>query len=379
MKAYHIGVISFENKNSERELKAIGGIQGYILELINFLLSKDISVGFIGKVYNFRKTKGLKYYQIQNNVTSTNKFLIQLFLRSFFIKLSKDTIIHAHRPDHFAAFTFLKNRFSVISLHGQQARTVNDRKGKAVRTIYNYLEKFALKKTNAIIAVDEITKNYYLKLYPKYKEKIYVIPTGVNVSSFKPDDKHKVRDKFGFSKIDKIILYVGRIEPPKKIEEIIKAFDILFKNDQTYKLILVGDGVLMNEIKELANRLKLNKAITFFGIRKRSELPEIFNLADISVLYSNNEGSPLSIKESLACGIPVVANCVGDISIVVKNGYNGYLVEQESIDQLALKMEEAVNNASKLKQNCIDSVQDFTIEKVNQDVIDLYKKVLNEK
>ncbi len=379
MKVYHIGMISFENKNAERELKAIGGIQGYIIELINFLLAKDISVGFIGKIYNFSKINNFKYHQIQNEVTSTNKFLIILFLKSFFIRLPKNTVIHAHRPDHFTAFAFMKNRASVISLHGQQAKTVNDRKGKIVRVIYNSLEKIALKKTNAIVAVDDITKDYYLKLYPQYKQKIHVIPTGVNIKDFRSLDKYKARNKFGFSKDDKIILYVGRIEPPKKIKEIVKAFEILFNDDKTYKLILVGDGVLMNETKELTSRLKLDKGITFLGIRKRSELPEIFNMADISVLYSNNEGSPLSIKESLACGVPVVANCVGDISLVIKNGYNGYLVEQESIKQLALKMELAVKNAPFIKQNCIDSIQNYTTEKVSQKVIDLYKELLNEK
>jgi len=379
MRVYHIGMISFENKNAKRELKAIGGIQGYIIELINFLMSKDISVGFIGKIYNFNKKNNFKYHEIQNNVTSTNKFLITLFLKSFFIKLPKDAIIHAHRPDHFTAFSFIKKTPSVISLHGQQAKTVNDRKGKLVRTIYNFLERVALKKTNAIVAVDDITKEYYLKLYPKYQQKIHVIPTGVNITDFKLLDKQDIRKKFGYTNDDKIILYVGRIEPPKKIEDIIKAFKIISLKDKAYKLIFVGDGVQLNEMKELSSSLSLEKSISFLGIRKRSELPEIYNLADISVLYSKNEGSPLSIKESLACGVPVVANCVGDISLVLKNGYNGNLVEHEGIEQLALKMKETIEKQYSMKSNCIDSIQNYTIEKVNQKVLDLYKKVLNEK
>lgn len=377
MKVYQIGIISFENEETERELKAIGGIQGYLTELISFLLSKDIVTGFIGKIYNFRKTKRLKYYQIQNNITSTNIFLIFLFVKSLFIKLPKDTIIHAHRPDHFTAFAFTKNKPSVISLHGQIRLTIYERKGVIVRTIYNVLEMYALKKTNAIIPVDEITKAYYLKLYPQYEAKIKLIPTGVNIKMFKPLDKQKMRNKLGFSESDKIIIYVGRIEPPKKIEDIVNAFETLVKQDKSYKLVIVGDGVLFNEIKSLSKRLELDKFITFLGVRKRNELPEIFNIADISVLYSKNEGSPLSIKESLACGIPVVANCVGDIAMVVKNDYNGYLVEQESINQLALKMEAAIDKSAHFKQNCIDSIQEYSTEKVNQKIVDLYKKVLN--
>ena len=58
MKVYHIGVISFESEGAKREPKAVGGVQGYIVELINYLLSKDILIGFVGLIYNFRKTKG---------------------------------------------------------------------------------------------------------------------------------------------------------------------------------------------------------------------------------------------------------------------------------------------------------------------------------
>lgn len=375
MKIYQIGVTSFENKNTERELKAIGGISGYILELINFLISKNIALGFIGKIYNFNKTEGIEYYQIQNEITSTNKFLISLFVKSIFIKIPKNSIIHAHRPDHFAAFMLLKKRTSIVSLHGQQAKTVNDRKGIFVRTIYNTLEKYALNKTNAIVAVDDITKKYYLKRYPKLEEKVFVIPTGVNTDIFKPLNKEEIRSKFSFSKTDKIIVYVGRIEPPKKIEHIIRAFEILSSTDKSYKLVVIGDGVLLPEMRMLSSRLNLDDSITFFGVRKRSELPELFNLGDISVLYSKNEGSPLSIKESLACGIPVVANCVGDVTKVIKNNYNGFLVEKESIAELALKMKFAIEESLSLKANCVKSIAFFTTEKVSQTILDLYKKI----
>ncbi len=375
---FHIGTIAFETKNSERELKSIGGIPGYIYELINFSLSKNIQIGFIGKIFNYKRKENLKYYEIQKEVVSTNKTLFNLFIRSFFIKIPKKSVIHAHRPDNLAAFIFFKKRLSVVTLHGQQAKTVGDRKSKVVRTIYNLLEKFALKKTNAIVAVDTITKEYYLSRYPQYENKLHVIPTGVNTDDFKPLNKDVLRKKMGYESYDKIILYVGRIEPPKKIDDIIKAFQLLVKQDNLYKLVLVGDGVLLKEMKNLSNDLKLDAHISFLGIRKRNELPEIFNIADISVLYSKNEGSPLSVKESLACGVPVVANNVGDVSVVIENGFNGYIVEKESVEELALKMKLAVDKSPELKQNSIDSIQNYTTKIVNKVVINLYKSILND-
>lgn len=375
MKIFQIGVTSLETKSSKREIKSVGGIQMYILDLINISLKNNISVGFIGKIYNYRKIKGLDYIEIQKELTSNNYFLIVLFLKSLLIRLPKNSIVHAHRPDHLAVFIIFKKLKSIISLHGQQAKTVNDRKGIIVRSIYNFLEKYAINRSDAIIAVDEITKNYYLNRYNAISNKIFVIPTGIDTTIFKPKNKFKIREKLGFSSSDKIISYVGRIAPPKRIGDILKAFEILVKNDKYYKLIIVGDGVLFDDMKELSEHLNLNDQVRFFGIRKRNELPDIYNISDISVLYSDNEGSPLAVKESLACGVPVVSNRVGDIPTIIENGYNGYLVDKESIEDLSLKMKIAIEKASDFRNNCINSIQQYTTDKVNQKVIDLYKRL----
>ncbi len=378
MNIFHIGTIAFETKDTKRELKSIGGISGYIIELINYSLSKGIDIGFIGKIYNYTKNNNLKYIQVQKEVTSTNKFLIHLFYKALITKLPQETVIHAHRPDHLAAFVIFNKSPAVISLHGQQAQTVNIRKGKLVRTIYHILEKYALKKANALIAVDAVTQDFYSNLYPQFKHKINIIPTGVNTKLFYPIEKKESRKKIGFNKSDKIIIYVGRIEPPKRLDIILKAFRIIVQQDENYRLVIVGDGVLMSEIKELSSKLNLNNNIRFMGVRKRNELPLLFNTANVSILVSENEGSPLSVKESLACGVPVIANAVGDISEIVKDSYNGYIVNLEDINDISNKIKLAVEKSDSIKQNCIDSIQPYTIAKVSNDVVNLYKKIINE-
>ena len=153
------------------------------------------------------------------------------------------------------------------------------------------MERYALKKVKIILATDKITQDFYNRLYPQYSRKIKIIPTGVNLEYFKPMDKIYLRKKTGLHETDKIILYIGRIEPPKKVDEIIKAFKILYQKNMNFKLLIVGDGTQLNEMKQLVQELNLNKSVTFMGYRKRDELPEIINYADISVLYSGNEGS----------------------------------------------------------------------------------------
>jgi len=377
MEINHIGTIAIESEKTNRELKSIGGISGYILELINYSILKNIKVGFIGKIYNYKKSSGINYIQVQKNVSSTNLFLINLFLKSLLSKVNKSSIIHAHRPDHLAAFLFFKKRNSVITLHGQQAHTVNIRKGRITRFIYKMLESYAFNKTNALIAVDSITQEFYSTLYPQHKNKILTISTGVNTTLFYPMDKITCRLKLGLKNTDKVIIYVGRVEPPKRLDLIIEAFSILSKEDNSYKLIIVGDGVSMKDMELLTSKHNLKGHVFFLGVRKRIELPELFSAADVSILISGNEGSPLSVKESLACGIPVVANNVGDIPEVISNFKNGFIVSTK-INEIAEKLKQAVNNSSQLKKNCVNSIQNYSIEKVSQKVLSLYKEILSE-
>lgn len=377
MRICHIGVVSFESKVNAREPKAIGGIPGYIYDLITYSLSINLAVIFVGKIYNFEKRNSFIYHQIQNQLSSTNNFLLHLFFKSIFIGLTKDTLIHAHRPDHLAAFILTKKNPSVITLHGQQARTINIRKGIIIRTIYNILEKYALKRATYLIAVDNKTKDFYSTLYPSFYKKIITIPTGVDTNLFKPLDKLLQREKLKLNSNDNIILYVGRIEPPKRIKEMIEAFEIVLKKSTNYKLILVGDGTQLNAIRDIVIKIKLSEAILFWGVRSKSELPSIYNAADITVLYSGNEGSPLSVKESLACGVPVVANDVGDISDIIIDGMNGYIVKKETPAALADCLLKCIGKSLEMKEDCINSITNFKTEKVSAKVIDLYKKALN--
>ncbi len=378
MKIYHIGTIANESSSTKRELKSIGGISGYILELINYSLLKNIKIGFIGKIYNYKKSSGINYIQVQKKVTSTNKFLINLFIKSLFFKIPYDAIIHAHRPDHLAALALLKRRKSIITLHGQQAHTVNIRKNFVIRYIYKSLEKFAFKKAHVLIAVDHITEQFYSNLYPHYSNKFITIPTGVNSDLFYPDNKANCRKSLMLNKEDKIIIYIGRIEPPKKVDVILKAFQLLNEKDKSYKLILVGGGVSLEQIKALAVELNIQEHVLFLGVRKRIELQQLYSAADVSVLISGNEGSPLSIKESLACGVPVVANNVGDVTKVIENNDNGYIVNSDNINEICEKLELTISQSNNMKDKCISSVEKYSIKNVSDKIIEIYKKLLDE-
>jgi len=74
----------------------------------------------------------------------------------------------------------------------------------------------------------------------------------------------------------------------------------------------------------------------------------------------------------------VVANDVGDINTLVENNYNGFIVNSEDINEIAQKLITAANKKSEFKQNCINSIQPYTIPAVSKQVLNLYKEIVNE-
>ncbi len=375
MNICHIGSYSYTSEKGEREIKAIGGISGYIYDLVSYLLIANHHVVFVGKIYFFNKQKNLVYKEVQRNPSSTNRFLLALFFKSFFIKLPKDTIIHAHRPDHLATFAWFRKNASVLTLHGQQSRTVNSRKGLFIRWIYCVLEYIALKRVDIVLATDKITEQYYLFSYPWLRCKLRVLPTGIDTNVFKKIDKNQCREFLHLDRDAKILMYIGRIEPPKRVNDIITAFKHVYKVYPNTKLIIIGDGVLLNEMKQQVVNNNLGDSVKFTGIVIRNDLPFWINAADLTILYSYNEGSPLSIKESLACGVPVIANKVGDIEEVIINGINGFVIEQEDNMSISKIIEMALYEYQFDSKVCVESIKKYSLENVNKKIESVYREL----
>ncbi|MDD5701215.1 MAG: glycosyltransferase [Dehalococcoidales bacterium] len=213
-----------------------------------------------------------------------------------------------------------------------------------------------------IIASTEKERAALNRYYDVPPEKISVIPCGVNLDLFQPQDKTAARKKLNLSG-GKIILFVGRIERLKGTEKLIQALSLL--KDINPRLIIVGeDGNRPGEslgLKNLAERLGLRDSVSFTGLVEYDRLPDFYNAADVCVFPSYYESFGLVPLESLACGTPVVATDVGNLRNIIRQEETGYVLPDNQPLLLAEKIKAVLSQpdlyagrASHIRESVMD-------------------------
>ena len=201
-------------------------------------------------------------------------------------------------------------------------------------------ERDLVQKCHHIIAPTEREKEELVRHYGASSEKISVVPCGVNLEQFKVLAKAQARQYLGFGN-DKIIIFVGRIDPLKGIDKLIKALPYL-RNIQQIRLLVIGGGEHsqheIEQLRKLACNLKIQNSVAFLDLVKHEQLPYFYSAADVCVVPSYYESFGLVALESLACGTPVVATDVGDFKSIIRDGETGYVISDNVPHCLADKI-----------------------------------------
>ncbi len=249
------------------------------------------------------------------------------------------------------------------------------------------VEKKILEQANCVVATSPQEKEILRKRVSK-KGHIEVIPCGTDTSNFSAMTKLTAREKLGFQSQDNIVLYVGRFDPRKGIETIVRACAKLKEQGrENLKLVLVGgstkgrsDEQEKQRIEHLVEALDLTSETHFAGRVDHAQLPLYYCAADVCVVPSHYEPFGLVAIESMACGTPVVASDVGGLKFTVIPNETGLLVPVKNVAAFA----EAIDRffidkiwARKLKKQAINHVnQNFTWQGVTLELGNLYRYTL---
>ena len=217
------------------------------------------------------------------------------------------------------------------------------------------LANFIVSNTDEITVVSSYVYERLLNLVStevaqKVRGKTKVIPMGVNTALFHGEvDPLELKSRYGIeSKF--ALLSIGRIVEKKGFEYAIEAMAKILSQNRDVKLIVCGDGPLLKDLEELTTRLNLRQAVVYAGYVTGTKKIDYFTMSDVLVVPSvvtgsgDTEGMPVVILEGLAAGKPCVATDVGGVRDVIKDGHNGFLIEQRNSAQIAEKVLEMIND-----------------------------------
>lgn len=234
---------------------------------------------------------------------------------------------------------------------------------------------------DAIIAASEHERREMRRLYNADPSRIHVIPCGVNLSLFRPLPREAARQSIGLNG-KRGILFVGRVEPLKGLDLLLKAFaEVAALRDDCELLVAGGDpipGSYAARMEQLAAGLGLADRVRFLGTVDQRRLPLYYSACDLVVVPSHYESFGLSAAEALACGTPVIASKVGGLPTVVREGENGFLIPWRCPEAFAERINLLLSDRAlwgRLAHNARPSVERFDWGAIAEQVLDVYRQL----
>jgi D-inositol-3-phosphate glycosyltransferase len=189
-----------------------------------------------------------------------------------------------------------------------------------------------LEQADSIIAANPDERTDLVWRQGADEEKVCTIPPGVDLELFRPLDWHESRARLGWSLKERIVIYVGRIDPIKGIDTLVDALPLLQEPD--VHIVLIGGDLDKNgqpvgplaEVRDRVTSRGMGLRVRFLGAQPQELLPLYYSASDVVAVPSRYESFGLVAVEAMATGTPVVASAVGGLTFTVNNGVSGILV-----------------------------------------------------
>lgn len=252
-------------------------------------------------------------------------------------------------------------------------------------------EFLLIKEVEKIIAPSESDKEYLVYLYGASPEKIVVIPPGVNTELFRPIEKTKAKKAVGADEKDKIVLFVGRIEPLKGIDVLMYAIKILSIQCPNFSVCLwiVGGDISqkprmwtreLQNLEKLRGVLNITTLVNFVGQRTQKELPNYYNASEVVVMPSHYESFGIAALEAMSCGVPVITTNVAGVSSLIDEKHAGLITSVNNPLLLASQIAYLLKDKKAREQVSKDvrkNVEDLTWKNVATKVERVYDELKN--
>lgn len=277
---------------------------------------------------------------------------------------NKNTILHCH-----GLFT-LSSESIVGRITGIKTIFIHIHNLVEPLSLYQRLKLMILKRSAyKFIAVSKKVEDSLLQNSIK---NVSTIHNGIDIKNYKFISQAE-HDHYGFPAENFVLGMIGRIVKRKGFD----CFIQFIKNTPNTSGIIVGEGPYENRVKKMINSQNLGDRIRCIPFQSQDMLPSIYSTIDALFLFSEKEGLPLSILEAQSTGVPYIGNSVGGIGEIVKDGYNGFILEDSDIDKFRDAIRNINGNPTFYRNNSRRTVEKgFSVEHMVQNIEKQYMKSL---
>jgi D-inositol-3-phosphate glycosyltransferase len=253
-------------------------------------------------------------------------------------------------------------------------------------------ERQVLRRVDRVIVATLAELMQLRFLYKADVEKLTVIPPGVDVSHFYPIPADEAKMYVGLKPEDRMVLFVGRIEPLKGLDTLIQAMSALqLKETPRVHLAIIGGdpaaspqemSAEMARLQKLCDDLSVGQTVVFLGKRDQDKLPYYYSAAELLVMPSHYESFGMVALEAMACGTPVIASEVGGLAYLVKDGETGFTIPDQEPDMLCEKISWLLNDhelRQSMSERAVKYAQDYAWEKITKQIVDVYQDLVGQK
>ena len=326
------------------------------------------------------------YLPVYQNFRFSPLFLSKKYIKDSIIKISPDII---HIQNHFmigkgAALFSKKLGIPVIGTnHFMPENLIH----------FLHLPKFAeswlinfgwkqcidiFKELNLVTAPTKTAANLFKKA--GFNKEVTPISNGIDLNIFKSsNDGEYLKEKYKLPINIPILLFVGRMDKEKKVDEILFAMSKIIKTKDAH-LVLAGKGKEKHNLEMLTKKLNLDKHVTFTGFIPDIDLPNLYNVADLFVIAGIAELQSIVTMEAMASGLPIVAVNAVALPELVHDGVNGYLFTAGDCEDLANKILIIISNnkmSAQMSKESLEIIKNHDLNIIINKYVSIYNKVID--
>jgi len=336
-----------------------GGAEKLVLYLANELKNQGEEVDVYSISFNEKKC----YPEINKNLN------VQSLMRDFSYPSTKNKLL---LPYEFLLKIFyayklvgkIEKKYDVINCHNFPATitAVKVKEKSKTPVVWYCHEPLDVVRSNNILF--RFIKNYDKKIVEKidrivtysynsdsikklYNTDPFIAYAGIDINQFKKGDGSRIKEKYKIA--GNVLLFVGQLIEDKRVQDLIKALEIVKKKIPDVKLILVGDGRYKERLVNLVSKLNLEDNVIFTGFVKEEELPDYYASADIFLNPAIKQSWGLVPFEAMAAGAPVIVSSDTGAATVIQDNDIGIALEPLRPEVWAKKIIELLENKEELE------------------------------